>query len=408
MGKETSPSFTPKQQPNPAVKPKTSLDRRNNHNKCPLDGNEFKDVGDELDLVHIYLKEIGQFSLLSAKEEKSLGRQIFISKLALSNLEFIAPLLPQEQQNKIESITEQGRGKILLDALKNRILKTNPKKPSDQSFLTEIAKNDMMTDEKLRDGNVLKFYQEQVRLSNLGSCAFEKFFNSNLRLVIPIAKKHMYRGLSFLDLIQEGNEGLMKAIERFDTSLGFKFSTYATWWITQSITRAIADTSRTIRIPCYVEDTLALVRREQEKLIAEQGRQVSLSEAARNLGMNPKYKYMKETINVMEPLSLNTSTGKDRGVEFGDIIEDKKSKSPQDLAEDADTRALVMRLLSFLTEKEKRVLILRFGLENQTKTSLEKVGQDFDLSKERIRRIEARALRKLKTPRNEKIFRDLL
>ena len=231
-----------------------------------------------------------------------------------------------------------------------------------------------------------------------------ELMEANLRLVVSIAKRYMNRGLSFLDLIQEGNIGLMKAVDRFQYRRGFKFSTYATWWIRQAITRAIADHSRTIRIPVHMVETLNRISRVNRNLVNEMGREPTPEELAQRTGV-PAKKVRLILESSRRPLSLETPIGEDS--ELGDFLEDKSAGSPNETLLNQDLTNQVERALSMLSPKEKEILRLRFGIGEESEHTLEEVGRRFDVTRERIRQIEAKALRKLRHPlrgRNLKAF----
>lgn len=298
------------------------------------------------DPVKMYLKEIGQIPLLDPKEEPIIARQIQEGEQAKEDIK--NPDLSDEEKKKLAKIIADG----------------------------EEAKQTLIS--------------------------------SNLRLVVSIAKKYVGRGMLFLDLIQEGNCGLIKAVEKFDYTKGFKFSTYATWWIRQSITRAIADQARTIRIPVHMVETINKLTRIQRQLVQDLGRDPMPEEIAEKMENISAEKVREIQKIALDPVSLETPIGEEDDSHLGDFIEDKDTLSPDDYTNNQLLKDEINAVLQGLTEREEKVLRLRFGLLDGRTRTLEEVGKEFNVTRERIRQIEAKALRKLKNPNRCKRLRDFL
>jgi RNA polymerase primary sigma factor len=298
------------------------------------------------DLVRQYLREIGQYPLLTDVDEVELAKTIEAGNAAAANL-------------------------------------AKPKKKIAQKRRFELQR-------QVQDGRAAK----------------RRFIQSNLRLVVSIAKKYSAAGLPLLDLIQEGNLGLMRAVEKFDYRRGFKFSTYATWWIRQAITRAIADKARTIRIPVHMVETLYRVRKVQAELLEQLGREATIDEIAAAAEMTPDK--VREAFRVLpEPMSIHEPIG-DEDAELGDFIQDDDTQGPFEAAALALRQEDMWKMLGSLTERERKVLALRFGLVTGEPRTLEEVGREFALTRERIRQIEAKALSKLRHPSSPGKLRDMV
>ncbi|HOM30546.1 MAG TPA: RNA polymerase sigma factor RpoD [Acetomicrobium flavidum] len=266
-------------------------------------------------------------------------------------------------------------------------------------YLREIGKIPLLTPEEE--------IELAKRVEEGDEDAKKKLIEANLRLVVSIAKKYIGRGLSFLDLIQEGNLGLIRAVEKFDYRKGFKFSTYATWWIRQAITRAIADQARTIRIPVHMVETINKLIRVSRQLVQQLGREPTTEEIAQALGLPPEKVEDIQRI-AQEPVSLETPIGEEEDSQLGDFLEDKESPNPEEATAGQLLREQLEEMLDELTEREREVLRLRFGLEDGHAHTLEEVGKRFNVTRERIRQIEAKALRKLRHPSRSKRLRDYL
>ena len=270
-------------------------------------------------------------------------------------------------------------------------------------YLKEIGKIPLLSvDEEMNLAKKICDPNENVRKE-----ARKKMAESNLRLVVSIAKRYMGRGMQLLDLIQEGNLGLLRAVEKFDYQKGFKFSTYATWWIRQAITRSIADQARTIRIPVHMVETINRLIKVQRKLVQELGREPKPIEVAKVMGI-PVAKVREIMSFALEPVSMETPIGDEDDSHLGDFLQDSNAKIPVNFAMDVLLHDQLMEVIKSLTEREQKVILLRFGLEDGKPRTLEEVGKVFGITRERIRQIEAKALRKLRNPSKVKRLKDFL
>lgn len=299
------------------------------------------------DHVKMYLKEIGKVNLLTAEEEMSLAKRMVDGEEAKVQLAELGDDIPEETQEQLDLLIDDG----------------------------EKAKKSLA--------------------------------EANLRLVVSIAKRYVGRGMMFLDLIQEGNLGLIKAVDKFDYTKGYKFSTYATWWIRQAITRAIADQARTIRIPVHMVETINKLVRVSRQLVQELGREPTPEELAKELNM-PVEKVREISKISQEPVSLETPIGEEEDSHLGDFIPDDDAPAPSEAASFVLLKEQLGDVLNTLTPREAKVLRLRFGLDDGRARTLEEVGKEFEVTRERIRQIEAKALRKLRHPSRSKKLKDFL
>lgn len=309
------------------------------------------------DPVRMYLKEIGKVPLLSADEEIELAQNMEDGAVATEKINVL--------KGRLDGASEEEKAEIKEE---------------------------------------IKTLQRDV---DKGADAKKRLAEANLRLVVSIAKRYVGRGMLFLDLIQEGNLGLIKAVEKFDYKKGYKFSTYATWWIRQAITRAIADQARTIRIPVHMVETINKLIRVSRQLLQELGREPSSEEIAKE--MNMPVERVREILKIsQEPVSLETPIGEEEDSHLGDFIKDDNVPVPADAAAFTLLKEQLEEVLGTLTEREQKVLTLRFGLEDGRARTLEEVGKEFNVTRERIRQIEAKALRKLRHPSRSRKLKDYL
>lgn len=364
----------------------------------------YKDIEDGLDKFDVTEDEVisfydaldaAQVSIIDSKEnedEDILIDEDFVideedddENIDLDEIRSFEEELSKEE--KLEAIKEKGKNKV--------IITDDPVR----TYLKEIGRIPLLT------------FEEEVdlakRIEEGDERAKDQLAEANLRLVVSIAKRYVGRGMQFLDLIQEGNMGLIKAVDKFEHKKGFKFSTYATWWIRQAITRAIADQARTIRIPVHMVETINKLVRAQRQLVQELGRDPLPEEVAELMNMDVEKVREVQKI-AQEPVSLETPIGEEEDSHLGDFIPDEEILSPSDAATNTMLREQLITVLDTLTDRERKVLALRFGLDDGRTRTLEEVGQAFDVTRERIRQIEAKALRKLKHPSRSKKLRDFL
>ena len=339
------------------------------------------------DPVRMYLKEIGKVPLLTAEEEIELAQKMEDGVKAAEKV--------AELKKKLEGHSEEEKAEL--------------KKELEECSEEEKAELEKKLEECSEEekAEIRKQVEELQEIADIGEDSKKKLAEANLRLVVSIAKRYVGRGMLFLDLIQEGNLGLIKAVEKFDYRKGYKFSTYATWWIRQAITRAIADQARTIRIPVHMVETINKLIRVSRQLLQELGREPTPEEIAEE--MNMPVDRVREILKIsQEPVSLETPIGEEEDSHLGDFIQDDNVPVPSDAAAFTLLKEQLVEVLGTLTEREQKVLRLRFGLDDGRARTLEEVGKEFNVTRERIRQIEAKALRKLRHPSRSRKLKDYL
>ena len=368
-----------------------------------INDDEFEDVEKKINVSELIAKGKSKGSLTSSEIVEALGDADYdidqIDKLYedLGNNGIEVNYLASPDFADIESEIEQYESAE--DMEKMLIQEGLAIDDPVRMYLKEIGKVPLLDND-----------QEQVlaeKMANGDEEAKKQLVEANLRLVVSIAKRYVGKGMFFLDLIQEGNLGLMKAVDKFDYHKGYKFSTYATWWIRQAITRAIADQARTIRIPVHMVETIHKVSRYSRQLLQEYGREASAEEIAEKMGTSPDK--VREIMKIaQDPVSLETPIGEEEDSHLGDFIPDDDSPAPAEAASYALLREQLNEVLHTLTPREEHVLKLRFGLDDGRTRTLEEVGKEFNITRERIRQIEAKALRKLRHPSRSKRLKDYL
>ena len=331
------------------------------------------------------------------KPKGSIGSDTLCDKLEKIDIDStqMEEIYKTLEENGIKIVDDYEKDKELYDQLLKEISMDDPVK----MYLKDIGKVPLLSaDDEIELARKMMDGDESAK---------RELSVANLRLVVSIAKRYVGRGMQFLDLIQEGNLGLMKAVEKFDYQKGFKFSTYATWWIRQAITRAIADQARTIRIPVHMVETINKVVRVQRLLLQQYGREPTPEEIAKEMGI-PEQRVVEIQKISQDPVSLETPIGEEEDSHLGDFIEDEQALAPTDVVASNLLKEQLLEILDTLTPREEKVLKLRFGLEDGRARTLEEVGKEFNVTRERIRQIEAKALSKLRHPTRSKRLKEFI
>lgn len=359
---------------------------------------ELKNAGQPVDLGHFQemISSLGD----EASEELFLWmkEQQLITEDVEEEEEDFEELAEEISQTEALEGADDNSVESQIQELERVFSESSKNKTSDpvKMYLREIGRIPLLNAKDERE--VAKAYAEG------SNEAKDTLINSNLRLVVSIAKKYVGRGLPFLDLIQEGNCGLIKAVEKFDYTKGFKFSTYATWWIRQAITRAIADQARTIRIPVHMVETINKMTRIQRQLVQDLGRDPLPEEIAEKMEDMTAERVTEIQRSALDPVSMETPVGDENDTFLGDFIEDKSTMTPEEYTHNQLLKETIEEVLSTLTEREEKVIRLRFGLDNGRTWTLEEIGKKFNVTRERIRQIEAKAIKKLKGPQRAKLL----